>query len=330
MGHCQFMPSFSRRTDFPLVIDGKDPYDKKVAAHVRLILFFRRSEMTINKGKGTHKLRRFLLRSRSLPGPVMLVLGIVATLAWGGEKAEALTRSEENTIRIFQQVSQGVVNITTTAISRDFFFNPVPTEGSGSGVIVTALGHIVTSFHVVRNSSQLEVTLADGSKWPARLIGSSPGSDLAVIKIDAPRQRLRPLRLGSSKHVQVGQKVLAVGNPFGLGHTLTTGTISSMGRDVQISGDVVIRDVIQTDAAVNPGNSGGPLIDSDGEVIGINTAIYSPTGSNVGISFAIPADTVHRLLPGLVSVWPMVVGWVLALALVGWFIWWLWRRLRTW
>ncbi|MBW2581867.1 MAG: trypsin-like peptidase domain-containing protein [Deltaproteobacteria bacterium] len=216
-------------------------------------------------------------------------MGISAIIAGMVGEAAALTRSEQNTIRVFHQVSAGVVNITTTSIGRDFFFNPMPAEGSGSGVIVDKAGHIVTSYHVVNGSSLLEVTLADGSRWEATLVGSSP---------------------------------------FGLGQTLTTGTISSLGRDVRISGDVIIHNVIQADAAINPGNSGGPLINSDGEVIGINTAIFSPTGSSVGISFAIPADTVRRILPGMVSIWPKLVSWALAVILVGVFLWWFWRKIQ--
>jgi len=259
---------------------------------------------------------------------LLLILAIPVLFTLRVERATGLTRSEQNTIRVFQQVSAGVVNITTTSIGRDFFFNPVPTEGSGSGVIVDKQGHIVTSFHVVNGGSHLEVTLADGSRWQAQLAGSSPRNDLAVVKVDAPPDQLKPLQLGSSKSLYVGQKVLAVGNPFGLGQTLTTGTVSSLGRDVQISSDVIIRKVIQTDAAINPGNSGGPLINSDGDVIGINTAIFSPTGSSVGISFAIPSDTVKRIFPGMVSIWPKLVSWVLAVLLVGFFIWWFWRRLK--
>ncbi len=259
---------------------------------------------------------------------LLLVMGILSMIAGTIGEAAALTRSEQNTIRVFHQVSAGVVNITTTSIGRDFFFNPMPTEGSGSGVIVDKAGHIVTSYHVVNGSSLLEVTLADGSRWEATLVGSSPGSDLAVIKIEAPPEQLTSLRLGSSKNLRVGQKVLALGNPFGLGQTLTTGTISSLGRDVRISPDVVIHNVIQADVAINPGNSGGPLINSDGEVIGINTAIFSPTGSSVGISFAIPADTVKRILPGMVSIWPKLVSWALAVILVGLFLWWFWRKIQ--
>jgi putative serine protease PepD len=259
---------------------------------------------------------------------LLVIVGALVLFIVRIERVMALTRSEQNTIRVFQQVSAGVVNITTTSIARDFFFNPVPAEGSGSGVVVDKRGHIVTSFHVVSGGSHLEVTLADGSRWQAQLVGSSPRDDLAVIKVDAPPEQLKPLSLGSSRRLYVGQKVLAVGNPFGLGQTLTTGTISSLGRDVQIGSDVAIRKVIQTDAAINPGNSGGPLINSDGEVVGINTAIFSPTGTSVGINFAIPSDTVRRMLPGMVSIWPKLVSWVLAVLLVGFFIWWVWRRLQ--
>ena len=263
-------------------------------------------------------------------GKILLLLlgcfwGIFAPRA---ERAEALIPSEENTIRVFQLVSPGVVNITTTSVGRDFFLNPVPTEGSGSGVIVDKSGHIVTSYHVVQGSSHLEVTLADGSRWQATVVGTSPGNDLAVIKIEAPPEQLKPLQLGSSRGLRVGQKVLAVGNPFGLGQTLTTGTISSLGRDVRINQDVVIENVIQADAAINPGNSGGPLINSDGEIIGINTAIFSPTGTSVGISFAIPVDTVRRILPGMVSLWPKLAAWALAVLLVALFLRWFWRRLQ--
>ncbi|MFP3869411.1 MAG: S1C family serine protease [Syntrophobacteria bacterium] len=259
---------------------------------------------------------------------LLTVCGIVALITATGGRAAALIRSEENTIRIFRQVAAGVVNITSTTIGHDFFFSPIPREGSGSGVIVDDRGHIVTCYHVVRDSSRLEVTLGDGSKWEARLVGSSPRNDLAVIKIDAASELFTPVPLGSSKTLHVGQKVLAVGNPFGLGQTLTTGTISSVDRDLRIRGDFVLPHVIQTDAAINPGNSGGPLINSSGEIIGINTAIFSPTGSNVGIGFAIPSDTVRRIFPRLVSIWPKLVSQVVAVALVGLCIWWLWRRLQ--
>jgi putative serine protease PepD len=265
--------------------------------------------------------------SRSGLGTGLGLVFLMISLICGAGTAAGLTKSEENTIKVFQQVAPGVVNITTTAVAYDFFFNPYPTEGSGSGFVVTEEGHIVTNLHVVRDQVELEVTLADGSKWPARVVGKAPASDLALIKIEAPREAVKPLPLGLSKGVQVGQKVLAVGSPFGLGHTLTIGTVSSVGRDVRVSRDVMIRGAIQTNAAINPGNSGGPLINSQGEVIGVNTAIFSPTGVNVGIGFAIPSETVRQLLPGLVSPWPRMASWVLAAVLVGLFIWWLRRRL---
>ena len=269
------------------------------------------------------------MRERKRGTICLLLIGcFFGVFAPRAERAAALIRSEENTIRVFQRVSPGVVNVTTTSIGSDFFFNPVPTEGSGSGVIVNKSGHIVTSYHVVQGSSHLEVTLADGSRWQASIVGTSPGSDLAVIKIEAPPEQLKPLQLGSSKSLRVGQKVLAVGNPFGLGQTLTTGTISSLGRDVRISQDVLIENVIQADAAINPGNSGGPLINSDGEVIGINTAIFSPTGTSVGISFAIPVDTVQRILPGMVSVWPRLATWLLVVISLVILLRWFWRRLQ--
>jgi S1-C subfamily serine protease len=269
------------------------------------------------------------MRERKRKKICLLLIGcFLGVFTPRAERAAALTRSEENTIRVFQLVSPGVVNITTTSIGRDFFYNPVPTAGSGSGVIVNKSGHIVTSYHVVQGSSHLEVTLADGSRWQASVVGTSASNDLAVIRIEAPPSQLKPLQLGSSASLRVGQKVLAVGNPFGLGQTLTTGTISSLGRDVRISQDVVIENVIQADAAINPGNSGGPLINSDGEVIGINTAIFSPTGTSVGISFAIPVNTVRRILPGMVSLWPKLAAWVLAAILVAFFLRWYWRRLH--
>ena len=260
---------------------------------------------------------------------LLMIISCFAVLVGRTEDAAGLTNSEKNTIRVFQQVSPGVVNITTTSIGRDFFLNPVPSEGSGSGVVVNKSGHIVTSYHVVQGSNHLEVTLADGSRWQASLVGSSPKNDLALIKIEAPPAGLLPLSIGSSENLRVGQKVLALGNPFGLGQTLTTGSISSLGRNVRIGRDVVIEHVIQADAAINPGNSGGPLINADGEVIGINTAIFSPTGSSVGISFAIPADTVRSILPGMVSPWPKIVSWILAVILVVIFLRWFWRRLQT-
>jgi putative serine protease PepD len=214
-----------------------------------------------------------------------------------------LTTDEKNNIEIYEKYGRGVVNITTTTLEYDFFLRPVPMEsGTGSGAVIDDQGHIVTNFHVVRNAQRLEVTLPDKTKHTAEVVGADPNNDLAVIQIDAPKVRLTPIPLGTSKGLQVGQKVLAIGNPYGLERTLTTGIISSLGRSIQAENGRVIEDIIQTDAAINPGNSGGPLLNSQGEIIGINTAIYSPSNSgSVGIGFAIPADTVRRITKDLIT-----------------------------
>jgi S1-C subfamily serine protease len=162
-------------------------------------------------------------------------------------------------------------------------------------------GHVVTNFHVIQNSSVARVTLADQTTWEAEVVGVAPEKDLAVLRIEAPRRSLRPIPVGTSTDLKVGQKVLAIGNPFGLDQTLTTGVISALGREIESVARIPIRDVIQTDAAINPGNSGGPLLDSAGRLIGVNTAIYSPSGAYAGIGFAIPVDTVNWVVPELIA-----------------------------
>ena len=224
--------------------------------------------------------------------------------------AAALTEDERNNIAVYEKVADGVVNVTSTAIQMDFFFNAFPTQGSGSGSIIDTKGHILTNHHVVANAQKLEVTLADGSKWPAKLIGSDPDNDLAVIKIDAPKEKLKVISMGDSGNLRIGQKVLAIGNPFGLQRTLTTGIISSLGRTIRSEVGTLIEDVIQTDAAINPGNSGGPLLNSDGEIIGINSAIISPSGGSVGIGFAIPVNTAKRVVPELISKGYVSYPWI--------------------
>ena len=222
----------------------------------------------------------------------------------------ASTQDEENNISVYRQAGPGVVNIISVVIQRDFFSNPVPREGAGSGSIIDNEGHILTNHHVIKDSTKLEVTLSDGSKWPAKFVGSDPDNDLAVIKINAPKEKLSVMTLGDSSKLQVGQKVLAIGNPFGLGQTLTTGIISSLGRSIRSEAGVMIQDVIQTDAAINPGNSGGPLLDSTGKIIGINSAIISPTGASVGIGFAIPVNTAKRIIPELIKKGYVVYPWI--------------------
>lgn len=222
----------------------------------------------------------------------------------------AKTEDEKNNISIYREVGEGVVNITSVVVERDFFFNPIPREGAGSGSIIDNDGHILTNHHVIRDSAKLEVTLSDGSKWPARFVGADPDNDLAVIKVDAPKEKLTVIPMGDSSELQIGQKVLAIGNPFGLGQTLTTGIISSLGRSIRSGAGTLIEDVIQTDAAINPGNSGGPLLDSKGRIIGINSAIISPTGASVGIGFAIPINTAKRILPELISKGHVSYPWI--------------------
>jgi S1-C subfamily serine protease len=212
---------------------------------------------------------------------------------------------ERNNVDIYQRYSSGVVNITTSTIGYDFFLRPVPMEsGTGSGAVIDDQGHIVTNFHVVRDAETLEVTLPDKSKHDAKVVGADPNNDLAVIQISVPRTaHLTPIPLGTSKGLLVGQKVLAIGNPYGLERTMTSGIISSLGRSIQTENGRIIEDIIQTDAAINPGNSGGPLLNSQGQMIGINTAIYSPAANagSVGIGFAIPADTVKRITADLLT-----------------------------
>ncbi len=229
------------------------------------------------------------------------VIILVLLISLWNTNTFSITEDEKNNITVYEKVADGVVNVTSTAMQMDFFFNAFPTQGSGSGSIIDTKGHILTNHHVVANAQKLEVTLADGSKWPTKLIGSDPDNDLAVIKIDAPKEKLKVIPMGDSKSLRIGQKVLAIGNPFGLQRTLTTGIVSSLGRTIRSEVGTLIEDVIQTDAAINPGNSGGPLLNSDGEIIGINSAIISPTGGSVGIGFAIPVNTAKRVVPELIT-----------------------------
>ena len=207
---------------------------------------------------------------------------------------------EQNNIAVYKRVSPAVVNITSTAVAFDFFYGLVPQEGQGSGFIIDKDGHILTNYHVIANARQVEVTLANKKKFKAQIIGRDPSHDLAVIKIDSPN--LHPATLGDSSQLQVGQKVYAIGNPFGLNGTMTRGIVSSI-RSVREPGDeggAFIDEAIQTDAAINPGNSGGPLLNSRGDVIGINTMIASNSGQSAGIGFAIPVNAAKAVLNDLV------------------------------
>jgi S1-C subfamily serine protease len=213
----------------------------------------------------------------------------------------ALNADENQNIQIYRQCSPAVVNITSTSVSVDMFFNLVPQKGVGSGVILTKDGYVLTNAHVVEDAEKLEVTLLNGKTYKARLIGGDLNHDTALIKIDPGNAALPTIVLGDSAHLQVGQKVFAIGNPFGLKSTLTTGVISSLGRTLKAENGRVMDNIIQTDAAINPGNSGGALLDSLGRLIGINTAIFSPSGANVGIGFAVPVNTSRRIANDLIQ-----------------------------
>ena len=214
-----------------------------------------------------------------------------------------LAADEQQTIGIFQRASPSVVYITTVQHVRDFFSRNVMRvpQGTGSGFIWDDHGHIVTNFHVIQGAQEALVTLADQRSFPASLVGASPDHDLAVLHIDTPADGPRPLPIGTSADLQVGQNVYAIGNPFGLDHTLTTGVISALNRSIDDENGGTRENLIQTDAAINPGNSGGPLIDSSGRLIGINAMIYSPSGAYAGVGFAVPVDTVNRIVPKLIS-----------------------------
>jgi S1-C subfamily serine protease len=213
-----------------------------------------------------------------------------------------LAEEEKTTIAIFRQASPSVVHITTLAQRRDFFSLDVLQipQGTGTGILWDQEGHVVTNFHVIRGADAAQVTLANHSTWKAKLVGAYPDKDLAVLYVEAPKDQLRPIPIGSSADLQVGQKVFAIGNPFGLDQSLTTGVISALGREIESVTRRPIKDVIQTDAAINPGNSGGPLLDSAGRLIGLNAAIFSPSGTFAGVGFAIPVDEVNRLVPQLI------------------------------
>ena len=209
---------------------------------------------------------------------------------------------EKATIALFEHASPAVVFITSLAVQQNAFSlneTEIP-RGSGSGFIWDREGHVVTNFHVLAGGDAFKVTLADQSTWDARPIGVAPEKDLAVLKIDAPAGKLPPLPLGNSETLKVGQSVFAIGNPFGFDQSLSTGVVSALGREIQSVGGAPIRDVIQTDAAINPGNSGGPLLDSAGRLVGLNTAIYSPSGASSGIGFAIPGHDVAWVVPDLI------------------------------
>jgi S1-C subfamily serine protease len=251
----------------------------------------------------------------------LAVLGVALALAgyWAGERwgrrparsvsavlqpspptANGLEPDEAINVQIYRQASPAVANIITRMVEYDFFFHPIPVEGAGSGFVIDSEGHLLTNSHVIAGAQTIQVTLGNLRRYQARLVGADPRSDLALLQIEPGGHKLTALPLGDSSKLLVGQRVLAIGNPFGFQSTLTTGVISALGRTVQTGSKTFIDDAIQTDAAINRGNSGGPLLDSHGEVIGINTAIFSPSGTAAGIGFAIPINTARRVAADLI------------------------------
>jgi S1-C subfamily serine protease len=216
-----------------------------------------------------------------------------------------LAEDEQATIQLFRAVNQSVVHITTSAVVQNFRMNPTEMpQGSGSGFIWDSRGYVVTNYHVIRdarrNGGKEKVVLYNSVTYPAEVVGVNPGSDLAILKINAPARELKPIPIGKSDDLQVGQKVFAIGSPFSLDQSLTTGIISGLGREIKSEGGETIKDAIQVNAAINPGNSGGPLLDSAGRLIGVTTAIVSPSGAFSGLGFAIPVDTVNSVVPQLI------------------------------
>jgi S1-C subfamily serine protease len=210
-----------------------------------------------------------------------------------------LATDEQNNIEVYKTISPGVVFITSTSFSNDFW-DAGERSGTGSGFVIDAQGHILTNHHVIEGAQKLSVSFGEKS-YPATKVGEDPDTDLAVIKVDAPRDVLRVIPFGDSDNLVVGQKVLAIGNPFGFARTLTTGVISGLQRPIRARNNRQIEGAIQTDASINPGNSGGPLLDSSGRVIGINSQILSPAGGSVGVGFAVPANIAKRIVPQLIK-----------------------------
>ena len=236
------------------------------------------------------------------PTPFVVDGGNAANASVAQIDAAGLDFAERRIIDVYERVSPSVVSITTETLRRGFFFEVIPQEGSGSGFILDADGHILTNYHVIKGAQRIEVNFGDDTVLEARAVGVDPRNDVAVLRVDALPTGVYPVDLGTSTGLHVGQRAIAIGNPFGqFGRTLTTGVISALDRTLEGPDERTITGIIQTDAAINRGNSGGPLLDSSGRVIGVNTAIFSPSGASAGVGFAVPIDTVKRLLPDLLA-----------------------------
>jgi S1-C subfamily serine protease len=236
----------------------------------------------------------------SPPTPLPAPTPVVSEIAQ--QDLQEFDVAEQRVIDVYRKVAPSVVSITTRVLRRDFFFDVVPEEGAGSGFVLDQEGHILTNYHVIQGAQRIEVTFGDELLLHAEVVGADPRNDIAILKVNASTHLLFPVELGSSSNLIAGQRAIAIGNPFGqFGRTLTTGVISALDRTLQGPDGRTINGVIQTDAAINRGNSGGPLLDSSGRVIGINSAIFSPTGASAGVGFAVPIDAVRRLLPDLLT-----------------------------
>ena len=251
--------------------------------------------------------------ARSLPRRLVrlglpTLVGAVASAAWAqpaavtpAAPARTFTTEEQTNIAVYEAVNRSVVNINTKAVAANLFLMEVPSEGAGSGIVLDRQGHVLTNFHVIDGAREIQAVLYDGSSHAARVVGVDPATDVAVIKLEAPEAILHPVSFGTSNDLRVGQRVFAIGNPFGLERTLTTGIISSLNRSLPTRTGRTIKSIIQTDAAINPGNSGGPLVDSGSHLIGMTTAIASRTGQSAGVGFAIPVGTLTRIVPQLIA-----------------------------
>lgn len=219
------------------------------------------------------------------------------------DSVKGYTQDETQNISVYEIANEAVVNITTEVVGINWFLEPVPQEGgSGSGSIIDTRGYVVTNSHVISDAVKIYISLADGSQHEGTVVGIDKENDIAVLKFTPPKDRvLKTIAFGDSTNLKVGQKVLAIGNPFGLERTLTTGIVSALGRPIKTSSNTVIKDMIQTDTAINPGNSGGPLLDTQGRMIGINTMIYSTSGSSAGIGFSVPVNTAKRVVSELIQ-----------------------------
>ncbi|MDR1447018.1 MAG: trypsin-like peptidase domain-containing protein [Treponema sp.] len=221
------------------------------------------------------------------------------------------TEDERENISIYERLNQAVVNITTETVAINWFLEAVPQQGgSGSGSIIDTRGYVLTNNHVIENANKVFINLADGSQYEGSLVGTDPENDIAVLKFESGDVELRTIPFGSSDNLKVGQKVLAIGNPFGFERTLTVGIVSGLGRPIQTDRRHIIRDMIQTDASINPGNSGGPLLDTQGRMIGINTMIYSPSGASAGVGFSVPINTAKRVVAELIQYGKVRRGWI--------------------